>query len=106
MKLAPPRQTDVGGFGVVGKTAIVVGHRVNECAGRIADLRRAQVHEIAGECRLGDLDSPLGEAATKPLLATDGLGGQEITNHLMPRTLCARKCGCCTHMHDYTHECI
>ena len=86
----------------MGKTAVVVGHRVDERAGGIADLRRAQVHQITRQCRLGDINPPLGQASAQSFLATDRLGRQKITDHLMPRTLRARKRGCCTHMHDYT----
>ena len=77
-------------------------HRVDERTGYIADLRRAQVHQIAREGRLGDVNPPLGQASAQSFLATDRLGRQKITDHLMTRTLGARKCGCCTHMHDYT----
>ena len=91
-------------FSGVGRTAGVVGHRVDERTGYIADLRRAQVHQIAREGRLGDVNPPLGQASAQSFLATDRLGRQKITDHLMTRTLGARKRGCCTHMHDYTHE--
>ena len=82
------------GFGVVGRAAVMVGHRVDERTGGVTYFCCPQVHEVARESRLRDIDASLRQARAECFLASDGFGGKEVTDHLMPGALCARERGC------------